>query len=87
MAKKTAKAHLITMEGVQAQKAAALLAEKAALLFGSRFQSELARQAGVTRRQVTRWLVSAPGPEHAVWRHLDNLLICRRTEINDHLAL
>lgn len=60
--------------------AGALLREIGEALYGSRWQTELSLDLGVTNRTVRRWVTGETQPSENVWLDLENLLDLRAAE-------
>jgi hypothetical protein len=54
-------------------------------LFGSQWQSDLAKALGVSSRTVRRWVASEDRPRPGVWQDLRALLLDRERRIREIL--
>ena len=58
-----------------------LIAEAGRLLYGERWQADLATAVDVTRRQVQRWRVGEAEPRRRVWSEIASLVDTRIGEL------
>lgn len=61
-----------------------VLRESGEILYGSRFQTALAKSLGVDRRTIINWLSQAPPASHPMWTALEGKMRNRVFDIQSH---